>query len=81
MSLLGFSLPAYLAVVVAFCMLAVAGPRRFSALASAAGAVLALPRLFAYDVTLTAVGATEAVPADQAPRPASSSGTSAHPGH
>lgn len=56
MSLLGFSLPAYLTVVIAFCMLAVAGPRRFSALASAAASVLALPRLFAYDVTLMAAG-------------------------
>jgi hypothetical protein len=68
MSLFGFSLPAYLAVVVAFCLLAVAGPRRFSALAAAAAAVLALPRLFAYDVTLTAVGVSRAEPSsDPAP--------------
>jgi hypothetical protein len=56
-SLVGSSLPIYLIVVVAFASLALAGPRRYSALASAAAAVLALPRLFAYDMTLLALGA------------------------
>jgi hypothetical protein len=64
-SLLGTSLPAYLIVVVAFALLALAGPRRYSALASAAAAVLALPRLFAYDVTFISVGTGER--ADQTP--------------
>jgi len=56
LSLLGSSLPVYLIVVVAFALLALAGPRRYSTLASAAAAVLALPRLFAYDVTLISMG-------------------------
>ena len=58
-SLLGSSLPAYLILVVAFALLALAGPRRYSTLASATAAVLALPRLFAYDVTLIATGVSE----------------------
>ena len=58
-SLLGSSLPTYLILVVAFALLALAGPRRYSTLASSAAAVLALPRLFAYDVTLIATGASE----------------------
>src|SRR5436309_8217232 len=58
-SLLGSSLPAYLILVLAFALLALAGPRRYSTLASATAAVLALPRLFAYDVTLIATGASE----------------------
>src|SRR5947207_10026237 len=58
-SLLGSSLPTYLIVVIAFALLALAGPRRYSTLASAAAALLALPRLFAYDVTLIATGASE----------------------
>lgn len=58
-SLLGTSLPVYVAVVIGFAVLAVAGPRRCSALAAAAAAVLALPRLFVYDVTVLAVGASD----------------------
>ena len=55
-SVLAWGLPVYLAAVVSCCVLAVALPR-YSALAAAAGAVLALPRLFVYDVTLVAAGA------------------------
>ncbi|TMB48785.1 MAG: DUF2029 domain-containing protein [Actinobacteria bacterium] len=55
-SLLGSSLPAYLIVVGASALLAIAGPQQYSTLASATAAVIALPRLFAYDVTLLAMG-------------------------
>ena len=58
-SLLGSSSPAYLIVVAAFALLAIAGRRQYSTLASATAAVLALPRLFAYDVTLIATGVSE----------------------
>jgi hypothetical protein len=71
-SLLGSSLLAYVIVVVAFAMLALAGPRGYSTLASTTAAVLALPRLFAYDVTLLAAGAS-AIPS----KPESSPGTAA----
>lgn len=56
-SLLETSLPIYVGVVIGFAVLAIAGPPRYSPLAAAAAAVLALPRLFVYDVTLIAVGA------------------------
>jgi glycosyl transferase family 87 len=59
-SLLSASVPAYIAVVLAFCVLTIRGPRRYSALTAAAAAVLALPRLFLYDVTLVATGSSEA---------------------
>ena len=60
-SILAWGLPVYLAAVGACCVLAVAVPR-YSALAAAAGAVLALPRLFVYDVTLVAAGAAAPEP-------------------
>ena len=55
-SLLGVSLPLYLAAVGAACVLSITVPRRYAPLSSATAAVLALPRLFVYDATLLAVG-------------------------
>jgi hypothetical protein len=58
-SLLGIS-PLLFAIVVGAALVATfLVPRRFAVLAAAAAAVLALPRLFVYDVTLVAVGAAE----------------------
>lgn len=57
-SILAWGLPVYLAAVGACCVVAVALPR-YSALAAAGGAVLALPRLFVYDVTVLAAGAAD----------------------
>lgn len=81
MSLLGASLPTYVVMVVAFSLLAIAGPRRFSPLASAAAAVLALPRLFVYDVTLVAVGAADPVSSAEPPRPPPDTALSIHREH
>jgi len=55
-SILAWGIPVYVTAVGTCCLVAVASPRH-SALAAAAGAVLALPRLFVYDVTLVAAGA------------------------
>lgn len=55
-SILAWGLPIYVAAVGGCCLVALAVPR-YSALAAAAAAVLALPRLFVYDVTLIAAGA------------------------
>jgi hypothetical protein len=60
LSLLGSSLPLYVFVVMGFALLALACPQRYSALASTTAAILALPRLFAYDVTLLAIGVSKA---------------------
>lgn len=57
-SLLGVS-PVLYGIVVAVAVMAVAlAPRRDALLAASVAAVLALPRLFVYDVTLVAVGAS-----------------------
>jgi len=56
-SLLGVSPVLYVAVVLAALLATALVPRRLAALAAAAASVLALPRLFAYDVTLVATGA------------------------
>lgn len=56
-SLLGVSPVLYVAVVVPALLATALVPRRLAALAAAAASVLALPRLFAYDVTLVATGA------------------------
>ena len=62
-SLIAVSPILYGAVVVASAALVLVVPRRFAPLAASAGAVLALPRLFVYDVTMVAVGtAREADP-------------------
>jgi len=55
-SILAWGIPVYVTAVGTCCLVAVVSPRH-SALAAAAGAVLALPRLFVYDVTLVAAGA------------------------
>lgn len=55
-SILAWGIPVYVAAVGACCVVALAAPR-YSALAAATGAVLALPRLFVYDVSLVAAGA------------------------
>lgn len=56
-SLLGVSPVLYAVAVVSAVVVAFVVPRRHSVLAGATAAVLALPRLFVYDVTLVAVGA------------------------
>lgn len=56
-ALFGLSPVVYGVVVVAALVAAFILPRRFAVLAAAAAAVLALPRLFVYDVTLLTVGA------------------------
>jgi hypothetical protein len=58
-SLLGVSPILFGIVVAAALVVTFLVPRRFAVLAAAAAAVLALPRLFVYDVTLVAVGAAE----------------------
>ncbi|MEO8245858.1 MAG: glycosyltransferase 87 family protein [Chloroflexota bacterium] len=59
LGLFGVSLPLYLAsVAIAVAAIAVV-PRRYALLTSALAAVLALPRLFAYDATLLVVGTAE----------------------
>lgn len=62
-SLLGVSPILYGAVVAVAVIIALRVPRRFALLAAATAAVLALPRLFVYDVTLVASGVAE--PADK----------------
>lgn len=62
-SLLGVSPILYGAVVAVALIIALRVPRRFALLAAATAAVLALPRLFVYDVTLVASGVAE--PADE----------------
>lgn len=57
-SILAWGMPIYVAAVGACCLVAMAVPR-YAALAAAAGAVLALPRLFVYDITLMAAGAAD----------------------
>jgi hypothetical protein len=61
-SLLGISPVIYAIVVVAALAVTALVPRRYAVLAAATAAVLALPRLFVYDVTLVAVGAAERSP-------------------
>ncbi len=58
-SLIGVSPVLYAVVVLAGLTAAFFVPRRHRLLATATAAVLALPRLFVYDVTLVAVGAAE----------------------
>jgi hypothetical protein len=58
-SLLGISLPLYLIVLIATMTAVVLVPRRYALLAASLSAVLALPRLFVYDVTLVSVGAAD----------------------
>ena len=58
-SLLGISPLLYGSVVVAALLAALFVPNRHATLTAAAASVLALPRLFVYDVTLVAVGAAE----------------------
>lgn len=58
-SLLGVSPILYGLIVAAALVLTFLVPRRYAVLAAATAAVLALPRLFVYDVTLVAVGAVE----------------------
>ena len=59
-SLFGVSLPLYVLVVGTACVVAVAVQRRYSLVAAATAAVLALPRLFVYDVTTLVVAAAPA---------------------
>lgn len=56
-SLMGLSFPFYVALVLIGSLLVLAISPRHRWLASSATAVIALPRLFAYDVTLVLVGA------------------------
>lgn len=56
-SLLAWGPWTYGAVVGAACLVAVIGPKRFAPLAAASAVILALPRLFVYDVTLIAAAA------------------------
>jgi hypothetical protein len=56
-SLLGISTLLYAAVIIAGLLVTMLVPPRYSVLAAATTAVLALPRLFVYDTTLVAVGA------------------------
>ena len=65
-SLLGVSPVLYGAVVAGALLVTLLAPRRFALLGAATSAVLALPRLFVYDVTLLAVGSADA--AGTAPR-------------
>jgi hypothetical protein len=58
-SLLGVSPVLYVVAVSATLAATFIVPRRFAFLAAATAAVLALPRLFVYDVTLISVGAAE----------------------
>jgi len=67
-SVLAFGLPIYVMVVGACCLAALFGPVKYSAVAAATGAVLALPRLFVYDVTLVAIGAVDERRAATPPR-------------
>jgi len=57
--LLGISPILYGAVVLAALVAVFVVPRRYAVLAAASAAVLALPRLFVYDVSLIAVGAVK----------------------
>lgn len=57
-SVLGVSLPLYVLVVGAACVATLVMNRRYALLSATCAAVLALPRLFVYDVTLLAVGAS-----------------------
>jgi hypothetical protein len=59
-SLLGVSPVLYVVAVAAALLVTFLVPRRFALLGAVTAAVLALPRLFVYDVTLLAVGAAEA---------------------
>jgi hypothetical protein len=65
-SLLGISTLLYAAVVVVGLLATVLLPPRYSVLAGATTAVLALPRLFVYDTTLVAVGAVGDSPSSSA---------------
>jgi Glycosyltransferase family 87 len=56
-SILGVSLPLYVIVVAAACAATLLVSRRYVPISAAVAAVLALPRLFVYDVTLLAAGA------------------------
>lgn len=58
-SLLGVSPVLYVLAIVGSLVAVCLVPRRHRVLAAATAAVLALPRLFVYDVTLVAVGAVE----------------------
>lgn len=58
-ALLGVSPVLYAVVVVVAIGTVAVVPRRYAALTAAAAAVLALPRLFVYDVTLVGIGAAE----------------------
>ena len=55
-SILGISFPLYVAVAGGSAGAALLAPSRYSPLAAAASAVLALPRLFVYDSTLLCAG-------------------------
>lgn len=57
--LIGISPILYVVVALAALMAVFLVPRRYALLAAASAAVLALPRLFVYDVTLIAVGAAK----------------------
>lgn len=61
-SIMGVSPVLYAAVVVLCVAAALVANRRYSLLAATTAAVLALPRLFVYDVTLLAAGAAGLVP-------------------
>jgi hypothetical protein len=64
-SLLGVSTLLYGAVVVAAVLVTLIVPRRFAVLGAATAVVLALPRLFVYDVTTVAVGVAREAPAER----------------
>lgn len=63
-SILAWGIPIYVGAVGVCCVAAFLVPARYSALPAATGAVLALPRLFVYDVTLLVAGAADD-PADR----------------
>jgi Glycosyltransferase family 87 len=67
-SLLSISLPLYVVAVGAACAVTLLVRSRYATVSAAVAAVLALPRLFVYDVTLIAAGV---VRGDGPPRPSS----------
>jgi len=72
-SLLSIWLPLYVVAVGAACAVTLLVRRRYAAVSAAVAAVLALPRLFVYDVTLLAAGATPDGDEPDRPEPAQAS--------
>ncbi|MDQ6683253.1 MAG: DUF2029 domain-containing protein [Chloroflexota bacterium] len=78
-SLMGACPPIYVLSVVAALVALVVLPDRFAPLSAALAALLALPRLFVYDVTLLAVGAVGAGSSRHRERPTSPASDAAGP--